>query len=101
MIPRLSLLLLKLFVWRMFQKYVIRDFHPLVFFYLFGFSLFLPGFLLGMWLIFYRIFIGYVSVTSALFAALMVISGLQFLLFAMWFDMDYNSRINRHSEGWK
>ncbi|MBN2119187.1 MAG: glycosyltransferase family 2 protein [Anaerolineales bacterium] len=98
MIPRLSLLLLKLFVWRMFQKYIIRDFHPLVFFYLFGFSLSLPGFLLGIWLVIYRIFIGYVSVTSALFAALLIISGLQFLLFAMWFDMDYNLRTNGRSE---
>lgn len=98
MIPRLSLLLLKLFVWRMFQKYVIRDFHPLVFFYLFGFFLSLPGFLLGIWLVVYRLFIGYVAVTSALFVALLIISGLQFLLFAMWFDMDYNLRMNGHSD---
>jgi glycosyltransferase involved in cell wall biosynthesis len=98
MIPRLSLLLLKLFIWRMFQKYVIRDFHPLVFFYLFGFSLSLPGFLLGIWLVIYRLFIGYVAVTSALFVALLIISGLQFLLFAMWFDMDYNLRMDTRSE---
>ena len=37
-----------------------------------------------------RIIEGPVAGTSALFAALMVITGLQFLLFAMWFDMDYN-----------
>lgn len=101
MIPRLSLLLLKLFIWRMFQKYVIRDFHPLVFFYLFGFSLSLPGFLLGIWLVIYRLFIGYVAVTSALFVALLIISGLQFLLFAMWFDMDYNLRMNGRSDDWR
>jgi glycosyltransferase involved in cell wall biosynthesis len=95
MIPQLSLLLLKLFLWRMFQKYIIRDFHPLVLFYFFGILLWLPGLFLGTWLIFYRIFIGYVSVTSALFSALLTISGVQFILFAMWFDMDYNTRINR------
>lgn len=98
MIPRLSLLLLKLFIWRMFQKYVIRDFHPLVFFYMFGVSLFVPGFLLGGWLVIYRLFIGKPAVNSALFAALLVISGLQFLLFAMWFDMDYSSRSNGRSD---
>lgn len=98
MIPKLSLLLLKLFIWRMFQKYIIRDFHPLVFFYMFGVLLFAPGFLLGAWLVFYRLFIGYVSVTSALLSALLVISGLQFLLFAMWFDMDYNTRLNARSQ---
>ncbi|PIX38020.1 MAG: glycosyltransferase family 2 protein, partial [Armatimonadetes bacterium CG_4_8_14_3_um_filter_66_20] len=32
-VPSLSWLLLKLFLWRMKEKYVIRDFHPLVFFY--------------------------------------------------------------------
>lgn len=90
MIPRLSLLLLRLFVWRMFQKYVIRDFHPLVFFYFFGVALFLPGFAFGGWLLFHRIFIGSVAASSALFAALLLISGLQFLLFAMWFDMEHN-----------
>lgn len=92
MIPKLSLLLLKLFFWRLFNKYVIRDFHPLVFFYTFGFILFVPGFLFGSWLVVHRLFVGSTAVTSALFAVLLVISGLQFLLFAMWFDMEYNRR---------
>ncbi len=35
-VPRISWLLCKRFWWRMGQKYVIRDFHPLVFFYVFG-----------------------------------------------------------------
>ena len=35
-VPRISWLLFKGFWWRMAQKYVIRDFHPLVFFYVFG-----------------------------------------------------------------
>ena len=36
-VPRISWLLLKGFFWRMREKYVIRDFHPLVFFYALGF----------------------------------------------------------------
>ena len=36
-VPRISWLLLKGFFWRLREKYVIRDFHPLVFFYLLGF----------------------------------------------------------------
>lgn len=75
MIPRLSLLLLKLFLWRMVQKYIIRDFHPLIFFYAFGITLFLPGFIFGSWLFYYRLFIGKVAANSALFSALFVISG--------------------------
>ena len=36
-VPRISWLLWKGFFWRMREKYVIRDFHPLVFFYFLGF----------------------------------------------------------------
>ena len=34
--PRIAWLLFKGFWWRMKEKYVIRDFHPLVFFYVLG-----------------------------------------------------------------
>ena len=87
-----SFYLLRAFLWRLGEKYVIRDFHPLVFFYLFG-LLFTPlGLLFGLYLVIYRLAAGLVQATSALFAVLLFISGLQFLLFAMWFDKDYQSR---------
>ena len=38
-IPTLSLLLLKRFFWRLKEKYIIRDFHPLIFFYFLAFLL--------------------------------------------------------------
>jgi glycosyltransferase involved in cell wall biosynthesis len=86
----LSLLLLKLFLWRLKEKYMIRDFHPLVLFYLMGFILTPIGFVFGCYLLILRILIGSVAATSALFAAFFTISGLQSLFFAMWFDMEYN-----------
>ena len=46
-VPRISLLF-KGFWWRLGHKYVIRDFHPLVFFYVFGVAMTLVGFLLGL-----------------------------------------------------
>ena len=46
--PRISWLLLKGFWWRMGQKYVIRDFHPLVFFYVFGVLMLGVGLVLGL-----------------------------------------------------
>jgi glycosyltransferase involved in cell wall biosynthesis len=92
MIPRLALLLFRLFLLRMGQKYVIRDFHPLVFFYALGVLLALPGLALGLYLVAYRIFTGPVAATSALFAMFLLVSGLQLVLFAMWFDMDHNRR---------
>ena len=77
----LSFLLLKLFLWRLKEKYVIRDFHPLVLFYLLGFVLTPIGILFGAYLLIYRIFVGTVAPTSALFAAFFAISGLPIPLF--------------------
>jgi glycosyltransferase involved in cell wall biosynthesis len=89
----LSSLLLKLFIWRLKEKYIIRDFHPLVLFYLMGFVLTPIGFIFGCYLLIYRLFIGPVAATSALLAAFFAISGLQSLFFAMWFDMEYNKEL--------
>jgi len=89
-IPKISLLLVKGFFSRLFYKYVILDFHPLIFFYLLGLLTFPTGFLFGLYLFFYRLFIGTVATTSALFAVFLIVSGLQSLFFAMWFDMEYN-----------
>jgi hypothetical protein len=90
MIPRLFILLTRLFWYRMVQKYVIRDFHPLVFFYATGTALFPIGLLFGLYLFLARVFHGPVAPTSALFAMFLFLSGLQFLLFAMWMDQEYN-----------
>jgi len=92
-IPGLSFLLFRLFLFRMLHKYVIRDFHPLLFFYFMGGLLFPSGTLFGLYLLARRVLIGPVAETSALFAALMAILGVQFLLFAMWFDMEYNKHL--------
>ncbi len=89
----LSFLLLKLFLWRLKEKYVIRDFHPLVLFYLLGFILTPIGVVFGCYLLIFRFFVGPVAATSALFAAFFAISGLQSLFFAMWFDMEYNKEL--------
>jgi glycosyltransferase involved in cell wall biosynthesis len=89
----LSLLLFKLFLWRIKEKYIIRDFHPLVLFYLLGFILTPIGVGFGLYLLIYRIMIGTVAATSALFSAFFTISGLQSLFFAMWFDMEYNKEL--------
>lgn len=93
LIPKLTLLLLRLFLMRMLHKYIIRDFHPLVFFYLMA-SILLPiGSGLGLYLFGYRIFVGPVADTSALFSVFTLITGFQFLFFAMWFDMEKNKEL--------
>jgi glycosyltransferase involved in cell wall biosynthesis len=92
-IPAISWLLVKGFFKRMIEKYIIRDFHPLVFFYFLGICLTPSGLLLGFYLVSLRM-MGYgVTATSALFSAFLIISGLQSLFFAMWFDMEYNKHL--------
>jgi glycosyltransferase involved in cell wall biosynthesis len=92
-IPAITWLLLRDLCWRLKEKYILRDFHPLVFFYCLGLTLFPVGTIFGLYLFWYRCFIGKVATTSALFAAFLTISGLQSLFFAMWFDMDYNKHL--------
>jgi glycosyltransferase involved in cell wall biosynthesis len=92
-IPTISWLLLRGFFWRLKEKYVVRDFHPLVFFYCLSLLILPAGSILGIYLVLYRLLLGHVAATSALFAAFLIISGLQTLFFAMWFDMDYNKHL--------
>jgi glycosyltransferase involved in cell wall biosynthesis len=89
-IPTITWLLIEGFFTRMTRKYIIFDFHPLVFFYVMGLVLAPVGGLFGLYLFVLRVLGHGVAVTSALFAAFLFISGLQSLFFAMWFDMEYN-----------
>jgi hypothetical protein len=89
-VPKISWLLIKGFFWRMKQKYIIRDFHPLVLFYSLGMLLFGAGFVLGWLEVGLRIAGNPITSASIVLVALLVISGLQLLLFAMWFDMESN-----------
>jgi glycosyltransferase involved in cell wall biosynthesis len=93
MIPRLAWQLLRFFLYRMIQKYVIRDFHPLIFFYFSGSLMFLSGLMFGLYLLAYRLFTGPVEATSTIMAVFLFITGMQSLFFAMWFDMDNNRNI--------
>lgn len=92
-VPRISWLLLKGFFWRLGQKYVIRDFHPLVLFYFLGLLLFVSGFALGIAETVFRLTGGEIPAATIVLVALLVISGLQLLLFAMWFDMESNKEL--------
>ena len=90
-IPRLARLLTRLFFLRMFEKYVIRDFHPLVFFYAIGLLLGMvaaPLLLLRMVCVWWAV--GSIPEINALALMISLIGSTQFLLFAMWFDMEYN-----------
>ena len=89
-VPRISWLLCKGFFWRLREKYVIRDFHPLVFFYFLGFLMGLAGLVLGIAETVLRIMGHDITPATIVLVALLLISGSQFTLFAMWFDMESN-----------
>ena len=87
---KVSPMLFRRFIWRLNFKYFYRDFHPLVFFYYLSFLLIPLGLIFGLYLIVNKLFFGGFAVTGprSILVALMLISGLQFLLFAMLFDME-------------
>ena len=92
-IPSISWLLTKAFFWRMREKYVIRDFHPLVFFYVFGILFSLIGLVLGVTVTILRILGNQLTVATVVLVALLLIAGLLFTLFAMLFDMESNREL--------
>ena len=92
-VPTLSWLLVKCYFWRMKEKYIIRDFHPLVFFLALGLLLVTVGSLLGVYLVYVRLSVGSLSPNAAIFVAFSLIMGIQMLFFAMWMDMEHNKTL--------
>jgi glycosyltransferase involved in cell wall biosynthesis len=92
-IPLISWLLFKSFFKRLWVKYLFRDFHPLFLLYNLGLLLLIVSipyllkiinsFLTG-------IIIGYLPVLAFIF---LFLTGIQFLLFAMWMDIQDNERL--------
>src|SRR5262249_13422331 len=77
-VPAISWLLFKGFLWRLREKYVIRDFHPLVFFYALGALMTFVGLGLGIAEVVLRILGNAVSVGTVVLVALLLIFGSQF-----------------------
>jgi len=89
-ILKLTPRLIKRFFWRINTKYFFQDFHPLIFFYYFGIILTPLGLIMGIWII-WKAIIDSLSVNWVILCALLIIIGIQFLLFAMLFDVQKNS----------
>lgn len=87
-------LLVRLFFWRLKEKYVIRNFHPLVFFYAMGFAgLMVSGGLLVrlLWLWIADGNVPEITFLGCLFSFSLSVNS---LFFAMWFDYDENKHLN-------
>jgi glycosyltransferase involved in cell wall biosynthesis len=87
-------LLVRLFFWRLIEKYVIRNFHPLVFFYTMGFAgLMVSGglFVRLLWLWIAHGNVPEITFLGCLFSFSLSVNS---LFFAMWFDYDENKHLN-------
>ena len=85
-------LLVKLFFWRLKEKYIIRDFHPLVLFYFMAFSLLIISACFLVRLIWLWIGTGSVPEITLLALIFCFSSSMQSAFFAMWFDSQYEER---------
>jgi len=92
-IPKISWILFKGFWQRLVFKYVIKDFHPLIFFFFLSFILLGASVPLTIRLFYVWAVSGNIPDINAMALVFTVISGLQTLFFGMWFDMDYNKRL--------
>ena len=73
---------------------MIRDFHPLVFFYSLGALMTTVGLALGILVACSRIFLdNEITTATIVLVALLLISGTQFTLFGMWFDQESNKEL--------
>ena len=88
----ISWLLFKLFFWRLKEKYIFRDFHPLVFFYFLSIILFFFSGIFMIRLGYLWIQMGYVPQTTLTALLFSFTIALQSSFFAMYMDSDYNRR---------
>lgn len=94
-IPKMSYLLFRLFFYRLWKKYLFRDFHPLFLLYHLGFLFLIVDFIYFIQLL--NMFISGITIkfeTSISFAVLTVLS-IQPIIFAMWMDILDNDKLHK------
>ncbi|MBL7053955.1 glycosyltransferase family 2 protein [Patescibacteria group bacterium] len=95
-IPKVSYLLLILYLRRMTHKYLVREFHPLIFFYLFSF---INIFLISMPLMirfFYLFFkLNEAPKTTLIILCFSIMMGFFSFFFGMWLDMEDNKKLTK------
>lgn len=89
----IAFLLFRRFWWRLYRKYVLLDFHPLVFFYVLASITGLVAAGLSVRLITLWIQQGFVPQMTALATAFFAITSLNSTFFAFWMDMQANDRL--------
>ncbi|MDR2354322.1 MAG: glycosyltransferase family 2 protein [Deltaproteobacteria bacterium] len=89
----ISRLLLKMFFWRLWKKYMIRDAHPLFLFIFLSCILFTAAFLFFLRLIYLWNSLGQMPEITLIIFLFTVAFGIQTFLFGIWMDMDKNKNL--------
>lgn len=89
----IAALLIRRFWWRLFHKYLLRDFHPLVFFYMLATLTFVGSIGLAVRLFYFWFANGAVPQMTALALAFFTVTSLNSLFFAFWMDMQANAHL--------
>lgn len=94
-IPKVTWLLIRLFFRRLWGRYIVRDFHPLVLFYLFAFFN-MVGIIIPFTIRFIYMYVNYHELprTTLTILTFTLLITFQSILFAIWMDMDYNAKKN-------
>jgi glycosyltransferase involved in cell wall biosynthesis len=91
---KVAALLIKGFVWRLKEKYILRDFHPLVLFYFLACIFACIGILMLARLIILWVEDGFAPPMTAMALMFCLGTSLQSLFFAMWMDMEANKALH-------
>jgi len=89
----ISAMLIRMYFWRLWKKYFIRDAHPLALFIIFGFLMYAVGLLLSLRLLVRWFIDGYVPIMTSMAMLFSFTMGLQSLFFGWWMDMDKNKHL--------
>ena len=99
-ILKVSWMLLRNFFWRLKMKYLVLSFNPIILFYLLGLLISPVSIVLGLFSLYHKFMLGGNLFIRGVLSLLLFIIGLQFLSFAMLFDMQMETtkqtRISRH-----
>jgi glycosyltransferase involved in cell wall biosynthesis len=95
-ICRVSWLLLRDFLWRLKMKYVVLNFHPLVFFYIAGAIFTILGIAGGIYALHFKFVEGHPIFVPLILSLIVFGMGIQAMFFAMFYDMEQEKMAN----GW-
>jgi glycosyltransferase involved in cell wall biosynthesis len=95
-IIKVSWLLAKTFLWRLYMKYFVLDFHPLIFFYITGFFLTSVGLVGGIYAIYNKLALSGELFIHGMLALILFMIGLQFMLFGIVFDLQARQKVSAY-----